>query len=46
MIELRRYQGSLVERVHVRRRRCSLIVLPTGAGKTVVLSEIIRLAEN
>jgi superfamily II DNA or RNA helicase len=46
VMELRPYQQDLVAKVRVRRRRCSLIVLPTGAGKTVVISEVIREAEN
>ena len=41
-MELRPYQRDLVEKVRIRRRRCSLIVLPTGAGKTIVAAEIIR----
>ena len=43
---LRPFQQDLVKEVRVRRRRCTLIVLPTGAGKTVVMSEIGRGAEN
>ena len=46
MIEQRQYQQELVEKVRIRRRRATLIVLPTGGGKTVVMAEIVRLAEN
>ena len=45
-MNLRQYQRDLVEKVRIRRRRCSLIVLPTGGDKTIVMSEIIRHAEN
>lgn len=45
MIELRDYQRDLVDRIHgewERGARNTLLVLPTGGGKTVVISEIIR----
>jgi superfamily II DNA or RNA helicase len=44
MIELRPYQNDMVDRTT--RSKRPLLCLPTGSGKTVVASEIIRRAEN
>jgi DNA repair protein RadD len=40
MIDLRDYQCDIVERAGLAHRPC--IVMPTGSGKTLVASEIIR----
>ena len=40
MIDLRDYQRDIVERARLVRRPC--VVMPTGSGKTLVASEIIR----
>ncbi len=44
-MQLRSYQSEAIAaaREHLRRQRSTLVVLPTGAGKTVVFSEIVRL---
>lgn len=46
MMQLRPYQTEAIEaaRERLRSERATLVVLPTGAGKTVVFSEIARLA--
>ncbi|MEM9194318.1 MAG: DEAD/DEAH box helicase [Myxococcota bacterium] len=45
-MELRPYQAEAIEKARekLRTERSTLVVLPTGAGKTVVFSEIARLA--
>ena len=44
MIDLRDYQRDIVDRARRVRRPC--IVMPTGSGKTLVASEIIRSAPD
>jgi superfamily II DNA or RNA helicase len=44
MIELRPYQTEVIAKAAQSKR--PLLCLPTGSGKTVIASEIIRLAEN
>lgn len=49
MYTLRRYQSKAVEATlaHFRRsRRPAVIVLPTGAGKSIVIAELARLARG